>query len=196
MRRPKKNKNSSKKAKRSELRIVGGSMRGRKVHFIAAEGLRPTLDHVRETLFNWLAANIHDTHCLDLFAGSGALAFEAISRGAKAVTLVESNTQAAELLKENCRTLSVNNVTILNDNAEQFLTKNKQKFDLVFLDPPFGKAMLDSILINIRPHLSEQALLYVEQETASSNIDFDDCWQVLKSKKTSRFCYSLIRACE
>ncbi len=176
----------------NQIRIIGGSMRGRKINFSSGEGLRPTLDRIRETLFNWLAADIQNANCLDLYAGSGALGIEAVSRGAKSVTLVDANQQVTEILRKNLKTLSIINAKVVNQKAEQFLTNNEQLFDLVFLDPPFNKAMLDLIMDKIKPHLSKHALIYVEQENASSTIDFNDQWQVIKSKKTSRFCYSLI----
>ena len=180
-------------SQKSQVRIIGGSMRGRKISFSAGEGLRPTLDRIRETLFNWLTANIQETDCLDLYAGSGALGIEAISRGAKSVTLVDASKQVTENLKKNLKSLSIENAKVINQKAEQFLGSNQQLFDLVFLDPPFDKGMLDLILDQIKPHLSKHALIYVEQENASSTIDFDAQWRIIKSKKTSRFCYSLIK---
>lgn len=177
----------------NQVRIIGGSMRGRKINFSSGEGLRPTLDRIRETLFNWLATEIHGAICLDLYAGSGALGIEAISRGAKSVTLVDASRQVADNLKKNLKSLSVNNAKVVNQQAQQFLTSNEQLFKLVFLDPPFEKGMLDSILNQIKSHLSEDALVYVEQENVNSEVHFGEEWQVLKSKKTSRFYYSLIR---
>jgi len=177
----------------NQVRIIGGSMRGRKISFAAGEGLRPTLDRIRETLFNWLVADIHGAICLDLYAGSGALGLEAISRGAKSVILVDASSQVTNNLKKTLRSLSLDNVKVVNQKAQQFLTGNEQLFDLVFLDPPFEKGMLGSILEQIKPHLSEDALVYVEQENASSTVSFGEQWQLIKSKKTGRFCYSLIR---
>ena len=143
-------------------------------------------------MFNWLSADIQQAYCLDLYAGSGALGIEAISRGAKSVTLVDASKKVTENLKKNLKTLSIDNAKVVNRKAEQFLISNAQLFDLVFLDPPFDKGMLDLILDQIKPHLSKHALIYVEQENADSTVDFGDQWQLIKSKKTSRFCYSLI----
>ena len=178
----------------SQVRIIGGEMRGRKITFSAGDGLRPTLDQVRETLFNWLAADIHSANCLDLYAGSGVLGIEAISRGAKSVTLVDSSKAVADNLRQNLQTLKVSNATVVNQKAQQFLSHNNQMFDLVFLDPPFEKGMLESILTQIKSHLSKHALVYVEQENTNSTVSFGEEWHTIKSKKTSRFCYSLIRA--
>jgi len=181
-----------KNQKKSQLRIIGGSMRGRKIIFSDGEGLRPTLDQVRETLFNWLSSDIHDAVCLDLYAGSGALGFEAISRGARTVVMVDASLKVTGNLKTNAQNFRIENMTIINNKAEKFLEKNKLLFDLVFLDPPFEKNMLDSILNKVRPHLSENALLYVEQENSGSTIEFGEEWKVINSKQTSRFCYSLL----
>jgi len=180
------------KSKKSSVRIIGGTLRGRKISFTEFEGLRPTLDRVRETLFNWLIADIHHATCLDLYAGSGALGIEAVSRGASSVILVDANRKVSDNLKENLKRLSIKSAKVINQKAEEFLNQNTQKFDLVFLDPPFEKGMLDSILEKIKPHLFENALVYIEQENADSKIIFGDEWEVVKSKETSRFCYSLL----
>jgi len=192
MQQSKSKKIKQKSHQKNQIRIIAGSMRGRKITFPDGRGLRPTLDQVRETLFNWLAADIPGSICLDLFAGSGALGFEAISRGASSVIMVDANSKVTDNLKKNVNNLSIENVKIINQKAKKFLEKNQQLFDLVFLDPPFEKGMLDSITTQIKPHLSEKALVYVEQENSNSTIDFSDEWKVIKSKKGSRFCYALI----
>lgn len=176
----------------SQIRIIGGSMRGRKINFTSTEGLRPTLDRIRETLFNWLIADVNGAVCLDLYAGSGAIGIEAISRGAQSVVLVDSNIKVTQNLQKNLQELLITNAQVVNQKAEDFLAGNAQRFDLVFLDPPFEKGMLTSILALLKPHLSKKALVYIEQENASSKINFGDEWQVIKSKKTSRFYYELI----
>jgi len=180
------------KPKKSSVRIIGGSLKGRKVSFTEFKGLRPTLDRVRETLFNWLVADIHDANCLDLYAGSGALGIEAISRGANSVILVDANRKVSDNLKENLQQLSIKNAKAINKKAEDFLTQNKNKFDLVFLDPPFEKGMLNSILELIKKHLANDALVYIEQENTGSKIVLGEEWNIIKSKETSRFCYSLL----
>ncbi len=174
------------------MRIIGGSMRGRKIIFLDSEGLRPTLDRIRETLFNWLAASIGGATCLDLFAGSGALGIEAVSRGAKEVILVDASQQVTSSLSQNLISLNVNNAQIINQSAEVFLSENKKKFDIVFLDPPFRKGLLKTILPLIKPHLARGALVYVEQENANSTFEFGNEWELVKSKNTSRFFYQLI----
>jgi 16S rRNA (guanine966-N2)-methyltransferase len=183
----------AKTQKNSQVRVIAGSLRGRKITFSSSEGLRPTLDRVRETLFNWLASDIHQAHCLDLFAGSGALGIEAISRGAASVTLVDANRTVAQNLCQNLAALTIKNATVIQQPAESFLQGNQQKFDLVFLDPPFEQGMLKPILGQLSTHLSENALIYVEQENSTERLSFDSNWEVLKSKKTGRFYYELIR---
>jgi 16S rRNA (guanine966-N2)-methyltransferase len=176
----------------SSLRIIGGSMRGRKITFAAEQGLRPTLDRIRETLFNWLTADIARANCLDLFAGSGALGFESLSRGAESVTFVDANSRVTANLKKNLAELKIDQAKVVTSTAEDYLKNNQQKFDLVFLDPPFDKGFLPNTLDKLIPHLNEDALVYVEQEISDSEPRYSEQWQVLKSKKTSRFVYQLL----
>lgn len=173
------------------VRIIGGSMRGRKLRFSTVDGLRPTLDRVRETLFNWLAHDISHCQCLDLFAGSGALSFEAISRGASSVLMVEKSQKVAKNLKQNCELLQIKNCKVTNLAADKFLQTNQQKFDLVFLDPPFGKDLLADTLNNLQPHLNDDALIYIEQEKSNQEFVPEPTWQQLKYKKTGSFSYAL-----
>lgn len=184
-------KNKKAQKKQGEVRIIAGSMRGRKLHFSAAEGLRPTLDRIRETLFNWLAKDIHNSVCLDLFAGSGALGFESISRGAKAVFLIEDSSQVVKDLHANAKSLNNDNLHIKNMSANQFLSDNKQKFNIVFLDPPFGKGLLEETLKLLQPHLAPDALVYIEQEKTSTAYVPNKDWQQVKFKKTASFSYAL-----
>lgn len=181
----------NKKHSISQVRIVGGSMRGRKVSFMSGEGLRPTLDQVRETLFNWLIANINQANCLDLYAGSGAIGFEAISRGAKSVTLIDASKQVTDNLNQNIQALNITNAIVKQQKAEDFLAGNIKLYDIIFLDPPFEKGMLESILLQLKKHLTQDGLVYIEQENSLSTIEIGDDWQPLKIKKTSRFIYSL-----
>ncbi len=185
------NKKQSSSSLVSQVRIIGGAMRGRKISFMSGEGLRPTLDQVRETLFNWLIADINQANCLDLYAGSGAIGFEAASRGAKSVTFVDASKQVTSNLNHNIKELNITNVDVKNQKAEDFLSRNSQRFHIIFLDPPFEKGMLESILLKIKPHLAEDGLVYIEQENSSSTIEIGREWEQLKYKKTSRFIYSL-----
>lgn len=173
------------------VRIIGGNMRGRKLHFATVSGLRPTLDRIRETLFNWLARDIVESQCLDLFSGSGALGFEAVSRGAMDVTLVEASAKVSRDLKSNIENLSINNAKVVNMEAARFLSLNKKKFDLVFLDPPFGKGLLGEVFDDLKPHLAPDAIVYVEQEISSGSFEPGADWEQLKYKKTGSFSYAL-----
>jgi 16S rRNA (guanine966-N2)-methyltransferase len=132
-----------------------------------APGLRPTPDRVRETLFNWLGQNLSGWHCLDLFAGSGALGFEAISRGAASVTLVEQAPRVAKGLQAAADVLNEPELRVVCADAQAYLARpvnGAAKLDLVFLDPPYGQGWLDRIIMPLLPHLAAGARLYMESE--------------------------------
>ena len=127
----------------NSVRIIGGSWRGRRVHFPDSPGLRPTPDRVRETLFNWLQHSIAGARCLDLFAGSGALGLEALSRGARETVFVEQAFAPAQMLADQLKrfyggAMAGSNGRIVQMSAERFLTAPGESFDIIFLDPPFG----------------------------------------------------------
>ena len=163
--------NNSRKAKAASntLRIIGGSWRSRKLNFVSAPNLRPTPDRVRETLFNWLQSDISNARCLDLFAGSGALGLEALSRGASSVIFVEKHRAAAKQIKQNLALLKSEN-SVENTDAESYLLKADTPFDIIFLDPPFRKDFLPQILDSIIHHqlLNANGLLYLEHEAEES----------------------------
>jgi 16S rRNA (guanine(966)-N(2))-methyltransferase RsmD len=144
------------------VRIVGGTWRSRLLRFPAGAGLRPTADRMRETLFNWLGQTLDGLSCLDLFAGSGALGFEAASRGARAVTLVERDPQAARALVESRRLLGAQQVEVLQTDALAFLDRDGRQFDVVFLDPPYRSLLLPQLLARLPPHLAPGARIYLE----------------------------------
>jgi len=183
--------NTKSAASSGVVRIIGGAHRGRKLHFYAVDGLRPTLDRVRETLFNWLQGELSHRHCLDLFAGSGALGFEALSRGARSVTLVEAHTKVANNLKKNVQLLGADNARVVNCTAEQFLKNNDDRFDLVFLDPPFAQKLLQVTLERLEPHLADGALIYIEQPRQQAEANDPTRWQVVKFKQTSQLSFGL-----
>ncbi len=146
----------------NEVRIIGGQWRGRKLRFPDRQGLRPTLGRVRETLFNWLAGHIQNARCLDLYAGSGALGFEALSRGAAEVTFVERDRKAAAALKANADLLDAN-ATILQMSAERFLARDFEPFDLILMDPPFADHKAHGHLpALLEVPLAADGLLYLE----------------------------------
>ena len=148
----------------NEVRIIGGKWKGRKLVFPERRDLRPTLGRVRETVFNWLVGDIAGSRCLDLYAGSGALGFEAASRGAAAVTLVESDRRAARSLEENATLLRADNVTVVCDRAERLLRRRTGPWDIVFVDPPFGRHLLADMLklLSEVGALAPNGLVYVE----------------------------------
>ena len=176
----------------NQLRIIGGKWRGRKLDFPDAEGLRPTGDRVRETLFNWLSAFLPGAHCLDLFAGSGALGLEALSRGAGHTTLIERNAIAARNLRGHCQTLAAD-ASVIESNALNWLEQNTgDRFELVFLDPPFGKNLLEpscSLLEN-NGWLTEQAMIYVEC-AANETPPVPANWQLYREKLSGQVAYRL-----
>jgi 16S rRNA (guanine966-N2)-methyltransferase len=144
------------------VRIVGGTWRSRLLRFPDSGGLRPTPERIRETLFNWLGQRLDGLSCLDLFAGSGALGFEAASRGARAVTLVEPDRRACRSLRDNARLLGAPQVEVLEADALGFLSADSRRFDLVFLDPPYRSQLLPQLLQALPPHLEAGARIYLE----------------------------------
>jgi 16S rRNA (guanine(966)-N(2))-methyltransferase RsmD len=173
-----------------KLRIVGGTWRSRVLRFTEAEGLRPTPDRVRETLFNWLGQELHELTCLDLFAGSGALGFEAASRGAAQVVMVENNAAAHRALLENIKLLNAAQIEAHRADALSFLASNQQKFDVIFLDPPFHQHWLEKILPQLAQHLSADGIVYVEAETAFTP---GAEWQLAKQGKAGAVHYHLLK---
>ncbi len=151
-------------ARPNQVRIIGGKHRGRKLAVADAPGLRPTPDRVRETLFNWLGQNLSGWQCLDLFAGSGALGFEAASRGAASVVLVEQLPAVAKSLQSAANLLKEPALRVVCADALAYLKKPMPLLDLVFVDPPYGQGWLDRIITPLLPHLAEDARLYVEAE--------------------------------
>jgi 16S rRNA (guanine966-N2)-methyltransferase len=157
-----------------QVRIIAGKWRGRKIPVPEVQGLRPTGDRVRETLFNWLQPHIADRHCLDLFAGTGAIGLEALSRYAASVTLVEPNSVAFSHIKASLRLLDDSVGFCRQTTAENFLADNNQPFDIVFVDPPFEFESQMPILQELsKGHLSSSALVYME---APSRQFFTEPW--------------------
>lgn len=176
------------------LRIIGGEWRGRKLRFADGEGLRPTTDRVRETLFNWLAPRIHGARCLDLFAGSGALGLEALSRGAGEVVFVDNNPTAIAALKENLALLKANNASVIRCDALAYLRDGSRPFDVVFLDPPFRRDLLQPVLNLLAEGgwLATGARLYLELESEQPLPELDEGWELLRSKRAGQVAYHLV----
>ncbi len=149
----------------SRVRIIGGQWRSRTLNFPEVSGLRPTPDRVRETLFNWLGQALDGKACLDLFSGSGGLGFEALSRHARQVVMVETDRAALAALRSNAATLGAAAEIVASD-ALAFLQRDQRQFDVIFLDPPFRQGWFDRLLPEILPHLAEGGRLYLESEQA------------------------------
>jgi 16S rRNA (guanine966-N2)-methyltransferase len=148
----------------NEVRIIGGNWRGRKLSFPSAPGLRPSLGRVRETLFNWLRDEVADSRCLDLYAGSGALGFEALSRGAAEVTFVDRDPKVVKALQGNAARLNAQGCIIIRSVARKFLARAEAPWDIVFLDPPFAGGDLATTLDELQQRnlLSLRGLVYFE----------------------------------
>ena len=149
----------------NSVRIIGGIYRRRVLKFPDSEGLRPTPDRVRETLFNWLGQELDGQHCLDLFAGSGALGFEAASRGAARVVMIEQAPRVLAALRENAEMLqNPPEIEIKRGDALQYLASTSAKFDLLFLDPPYKKGWIPRLEPLLPGVLNEDAAVYIEAE--------------------------------
>ena len=173
----------------NQVRINAGVWRSRLLKFPDSEGLRPTPERVRITVFNWLGQDLTGKTCLDLFAGTGAFGFEALSRNAKSVTMVENSRQAYQALLQNQSLLKAENCELLNLDAQHFLASNTQKFDVIFCDPPYNKAWLEKLLPTLNQHLSQDGMLYVEAEF---EIKSDVIWHVKKQDIAGNVYYHLM----
>lgn len=179
----------------NRLRIIGGQWRGRKLAFPDVPGLRPTPDRVRETLFNWLQNDIHGARCLDLFAGSGALGLEALSRGASRVVLVDESAAATGQLEENLHTLHCDDARVVRLTVQTFLERGPgdARYDVVFLDPPFGQGLIPPSLqlLADRGWLAPGARIYIESENQLRDLPLPTGWQLLKEKRSGQVIYRL-----
>lgn len=210
----------STRAKLNTIRIIGGQWRGRRLRVPDAEGLRPTIDRVRETLFNWLMHDLAGARCLDLFAGTGALGLECLSRGAGFVQFVESNQKAAEALQDNLRTLKVDkNKSLVIKQAQGCITKRAQgcitkqaqgcitkqdamqfletppadSYDIVFLDPPFQSDLLvRSLDLLVKHHwLSDNAMIYLELGAKQPIPNIPEGWTLHRQGAAGQSAYYL-----
>jgi len=176
----------------SKLRIIGGEWRSRQLPIIELDGLRPTTDRVRETVFNWLSFEVPGARCLDLFSGSGALGLEALSRGAKECTFVELNRSVAQQIERNLSTLQASNGTVHNTDALSFLQANPAPFDVIFLDPPFRKGLLEQVLPKLDERwLAANAYIYIERESEAQLSQLPDHWQLKKEKRAGQLTFAL-----
>ena len=190
-----KNRQAAKPVTDGQLRIIGGKWRGRKLSFPTPDGLRPTGDRIRETLFNWLQSDIADAQCLDLFAGSGALGLEALSRGAASCALLELDKQAAQRLTQNCALLKAETAKVHHVDSLFWLEHQcAQSFNLVFIDPPFSKDLWHAAFaaLNQPGRLMADALIYIECPKEKV-LDIPSNWALLKEKAAGNLCYRLYR---
>ncbi len=179
----------------NRLRIIGGRWRGRKLAFPDVAGLRPTPDRVRETLFNWLQADIVGARCLDLFAGSGALGLEALSRGASRVVLVDESTAATRQLEDNLQILHADDARVVRMAVQTFLERGPgdTRYDVVFLDPPFAQNLIPPSLqlLDDKGWLAPGAHIYLETENQLHELPLPADWQLLKEKTSGQVTYRL-----
>ncbi len=184
---------SQKRSTSGFVRIISGLWRGRKLPVHDAEGLRPTTDRVKETVFNWIAQDIPMSSCLDLFSGSGSLGFEAASRQAKNVVMIELDKQVANQLKTNANTLKAENIEIINTNSLSFLEQSVQPFDIVFIDPPFRKGLIEDVVAKLEAQgwLAENALIYIESEKEWSATNLPQNWELHREKSAGQVTFRL-----
>lgn len=189
------------------VRIIAGQWRSRKLPIKDLEGLRPTTDRVRETLFNWLTGEITGARVLDCFGGSGALALEALSRYASYARVFELQHTAVQQLQMNLSTLKCNNADVISGNALTLLSlgthnnkakqdiNNGDKFDLIFIDPPFRKGLAQACIDALSTHswLEDSALIYVETESELAQLTVPNNWQAIKEKMAGQVSYRLYR---
>lgn len=176
-----------------QIRVIGGKWRGRKLPVPNSPGLRPTTDRVRETLFNWLAPMIRGAHCLDCFAGSGALGLEALSRYAASTTLLEFERPVAQQLEKNLALLNASDAKVFNANTLNWLAKKGTPFDVVFVDPPFRKGILQETLALLEQQgwLADEAWIYVEAEVEHGAIPVPASWRLHREKVAGQVAYRL-----
>lgn len=177
------------------LRIIGGEWRGRKVSFPPVAAIRPTPDRVRETLFNWLQGTVPGSRCLDLFAGSGALGLEALSRGASEVVFVEVDPAGSRHLAATLRDLKCDRGRVLRTDARHYLDGDVAPFDIIFLDPPYAERRLAATCREIeeRGWLKAGGLVYLEDAASAGAPELPAGWTLLRSKRAGEVGYHLAR---
>lgn len=194
-------KRAMKRATIGRVRIIGGKWKRKKLVFPARPGLRPTPDRVREALFNWLGDRLEGAHCLDLFAGSGALGFEAVSRGAGQVVMVERDGALLRYLEEQARTLDARNVELIRKDARQWVQLPRPAptapFDIVFLDPPFASDLTALLCCQLERGgwLHSGALVYIEMPNHKGEPPLPGNWVLTHSGHAGRVGYYLVRRC-
>ncbi len=187
-------KKTPKPSQPGRLRIVAGNWRSRLLEIANEPGLRPTSERIRETVFNWLAPDVEGARCLDLFAGTGALGLEALSRGAREALFVERSAAALLSLRRNIEVLESDSAIVYEGDAIEYLkTERPARFDIVFLDPPFAADLLPELcrLLDERALLSDGGKIYVEQDRARPDPPVPPGWRQLKAKTAGNVRYAL-----
>jgi 16S rRNA (guanine966-N2)-methyltransferase len=179
--------------KPGSVRIIAGQWRGRRLQVPDVQGLRPTPDRVRETLFNWLAPYIAGAYCLDLFAGSGVLGFEALSRGATYVEMVDQSAVVVKLLQTQLNVFAAENACIYQAEVPEGLKPVKRPFDIVFLDPPYQAHLLKPSCDYLEQHgyLAESAYIYMEAQHRIKDNELPFHWRFIKRKQAGHVAYHL-----
>lgn len=180
----------------NKVRIIAGSWRGRRILFPELAAVRPTPDRVRETVFNWLQAEIAGARCLDLFAGTGILGFEALSRGAESVICVEHDKSAVTAIRHNAAILGAEGLETVRADAIVFLSHSQPRpADIVFIDPPYDSQIVGQVcqILHDRVWLASQALIYIERRAKDLSVTVPGNWQCLRSKRAGQVDYRLYR---
>lgn len=177
------------------VRIIAGEWRGRRLKVPDIKDLRPTPDRVRETLFNWVQSYIAGARCLDLFAGSGVLGFEALSRGAARVVMVDESPVVCELLKEQLAAFNASGGEVYRAKVPAQLKPVSEPFDMVFLDPPYQSGLLLPVCTYLEEHefLAPSAYIYLEASEAIKDNDLPSGWRIIKSSKAGQVAYHLVK---
>ncbi|SQD79800.1 16S rRNA (guanine(966)-N(2))-methyltransferase RsmD [Moritella yayanosii] len=176
------------------IRIISGQWRGRKLPVKDVIGLRPTTDRIKETVFNWLSPYVRNSRCLDLFAGSGGLIFEALSRYANSGLLFEKDPSAASQLQQNIDLLDADNATLVRGDTLHLLTTvPEHRYDLIFIDPPFRQDLLEDCCAKLEANnwLSADAVIYIEREKELNQVKLPANWTILKEKQAGQVCFEL-----
>lgn len=175
------------------IRIIGGSWRSRKLRIPESQGLRPTPNRVRETVFNWLQPWLPGAHCLDVTAGTGILCLEALSRGAASAVMVEQSATAVQALRANVQSLGATQARVVHGDAIAFLQGEVQSQDIVFLDPPFRSDLIErcAALMEQRGWIKTGGLIYIEAPSEMTTLPLPSSWEILRSKTSGQVGYHL-----
>lgn len=179
------------------VRIISGRFRGRKLPVLDVQGLRPTTDKNKEMLFNWLMHDLRESRCLDAFAGSGGLGFEALSRYARSCTFIELDKKAATTLSDNIKLLGLSTAEakLIQGNTMEVLRQTTEPFELIFVDPPFHQEWLPKVIEVLvdKALLAYEGLIYIECEPQAANYSVPDSWRIIKEKESAQIVSRLYR---